>query len=109
MLTISPKGDFDLDGATIRPILFLNQLTHLDITLICAHDRCTHKITNENPEEPIAAMQKIEALSFGPFPCARPANNTIKILTSIAKYCKHLEKSTIHTNVEAVVSKAFQG
>ena len=109
MLSISPEGDFDLDGVTTRPILFLNQLTHLDITLICAQGRCSYKLTDENLEELVAAMPKLKSLSFGNFPCAHPANNTIKSLTSIAKHCKHLEQLAIHTNVEAIVTRVLQG
>ena len=108
MLSISPEGDFDLDGATIRPILFLNQLTYLDITLICAQGRCPYKLTDENLEELVAAMPKLEVLSLGTFPCAHPANSTIKSLASIAKHCKHLEQLNIHINAEAIVVRALQ-
>lgn len=109
MLFVTPEGDFDLDKTTIRPFLFLNQLTQLDITLVCTQDRCSYKLTDEDLEELVAAMPKLEILSFGSFPCARSVNNTVKSLTSIAKHCKHLEQLAIHINVEAIVTRALQG
>ena len=109
MLFVTPGGDFDLDKTTIRPFLFLNQLTQLDITLVCTQDRCSYKLTDEDLEELVVAMPKLEILSFGSFPCARPVNNTVKSLTSIAKHCKHLEQLVVHINVEAIVTRALQG
>jgi len=108
VLAIHPKGDFDLDGTTVRPILFLNQLTDLEITLICA-DRCAYKLSDENLDELVRAMPKLKQLSLGPFPCTRLVDNTIKSLTSAAKHCKHLEHLAIHINVVAVVTGVFQG
>jgi len=108
MLFVSPEGDFDLDGTTIRPFLFLNQLTQLDIALVCTQDQCAYKLTDENLEELVAAMPKLEILSLGSFPCAQPANNTVKSLASIAKHCKHLEQLAIHINVEEIVTRALQ-
>ena len=108
MLTIQPKGDFDLDGTTIRPILFLNQLTNLDISLICA-GRCAYKLTDENLDELVKAMPKLEQLSFGPYPCARLVDNTIESLTSVAKHCKHLKHLATHINVVSIVTGMLQG
>jgi len=66
ILFVSPEGDFDLDRTTIRPFLFLNQLTQLDITLVCTQDRCSYKLTDEDLEELVAAMPKLEILSLDP-------------------------------------------
>jgi len=102
-LSITPEGDFDLDMAALRPLLFLNQLTYLEITFLCSQDRCPHNLSDKNLEELVKAMPKLELLSLGPIPCAQPANSTLKSLVSIAKHCKHMQTLIIHTNVEAIV------
>lgn len=107
-LSISPEGDYDLDRTTIQPLLFLNQLMRLEITLICHRGRCPYKLSDENLEELVKAMPKLRTLCLGTFPCTRPANSTIKSLVSIAKYCKHLEDMIIHTNIEAIVTEVFE-
>ena len=109
VLLINPEGDFDLDGATVQPILSLNQLTHLEITPVCGRDRCPYKLSDQDIEGLVTAMPRLEQLSLGPFPCSQPANNTIKTLISTAKHCKRLEQLVIHTNVGAIVAGVFQG
>lgn len=108
-LTVTPDGDFDLDRATIRPLLFLQQLTRLEITLSCHQERCPYKLSDENLEELIKAMPKLETLCLGPIPCSHPADNTIKSLVSIAKHCKNLAELSIHINPEAIVAEVLQG
>jgi hypothetical protein len=103
-LSISPEGDYDLDRTTLQPLLSLNQLTRLEINLLCNPERCSYKLSDEDLEELVEAMPKLELLLLGPFPCSRPANVTVKSLVSIAKNCKHLEELIIHTNVEAIVA-----
>ena len=107
-LSISPEGAFDLEEATIRPLLFLNQLTMLEIGLHCSPDRCLYKISDKDLEELVKAMPKLKSLCLGQFPCSRPADNTMKSLVSIAKHCKHLEELIIHINIEAIVAGVFQ-
>ena len=107
-LSISPEGEFDLDEVTIRPLLFLNQLTMLDISMVCLRGRCPYKLSDENLEELVKAMPELRTLCFGLFPCSHPANNTIKSLVSVATYCKHLEELAIHTNVEVIVTGVFE-
>lgn len=106
-LTISPENFFDLDTALIRPLLFLNQLTDLDIGVFCLNT-CPFKLTDEDIEELVRALPKLESLRFGHLPCSHPANSTVKSLVSIAKHCKHLNDLVIHTNVEAIVNEASQ-
>jgi len=107
-LSISPEGDYDLDRTTIQPLLFLNQLTTLEITLICRQGQCPYKLSDENIEELVKAMPELRTLCLGMFPCAHPANSTIKSFVSIAKYCKHLEELIIHTNIEVIVTEALE-
>ncbi|KAF9647205.1 hypothetical protein BDM02DRAFT_3117461 [Thelephora ganbajun] len=107
-LSIFPKGGLELDMAIIRPLLCLNQLTHLEIMLICSRNSCPYGLSDEDLEELVKAMPKLRLLSLGSVPCSRPVNNTIKSLVAIAKHCKHLDRLVIHTNVEAIVNGAFQ-
>ena len=107
-LSIAPKGDFNLDTATIQPLLFLNQLTFLDIQMLCGQDRCPYKLSDKNLEDLVRAMPKLSSLSLGAVPCSQPASTTMKSLVSIAKYCKHLEDLIIHTNIEAIVGGVFE-
>ena len=108
-LSINPKGDVDLNGAAMRPILFLTQLTNLEIRFFCDQGRCAYKLSDENLEELVTAMPKLRLLSLGSFPCSRPANSTLKSLASVARHCKHLEQLSIHTNVGAIVNGLLQG
>jgi len=107
-LSITPDGIFDLDGATIQPLLFLSQLTLLEISLLCDHGRCPFKLSDGDLEGLVKAMPKLTLLSLGPIPCSHPANSTMKSLVSIAKHCKYLEELIIHTNIEAIVTGVFE-
>ena len=107
-LSITPDGAFDLDEATIRPLLFLYQLTRLEISLYCGQDRCLYKLSDTNLEELVKAMPKLKSLCLGRFPCSHPANSTVRGFVSIAKHCKHLEELVIHANIEAIVAGVFQ-
>ena len=107
-LSITSGGGFDFDGVIIQPLLFLNQLTTLEINLLCSQDRCPYKLSDKDLEALVKAMPKLISLCLGQIPCSRPANNTMKSLVSIVKHCKHLEELIIHTNVEAIVAGAFQ-
>ena len=107
-LSVTPEGDFDLDGTTIQPLLFLTQLTTLEIGMVCGPDRCPYKLSDADLEELVKAMPKLQLLSLGPIPCSHPANSTMKSLTSIAKHCGRLEELVIHTNIEAIVAGVSQ-
>lgn len=108
-LTIAPWGDFDLDMATICPLLSLNQLTLLEVMVHCSLDGCPYKLSDENLEELVKAMPKLEILCLGPVPCFHPANNTIRSLVCIAKHCKNLTELSIHINSEAIITEVLQG
>jgi hypothetical protein len=82
-------------------------MTHLEIEMLCGR-RCPFKLSDEDLEELVKAMPKLESLFLGSFPCSHPANNTIKSLVSIAKHCKRLCELVIHTNVEAVIDGVSQ-
>ena len=104
---IRPEGRFDVDTAFIRPLLFLAQLTDLEIEILCGR-QCPFKLSDEDIEELVKAMPKLESLCLGSFPCSHPANNTIRSLMSIATHCKHLNELVIHANVEAVIDEVSQ-
>ena len=106
-LTIYPEGRFDLDKAFVRPLLFLKELSILDIGLICTPP-CPYLLSDEDLDELVKALPKLSSLNFGHFPCSHPANTTIKTLVSIAKHCKHLTEFVIHTNVEAIANEVSQ-
>jgi hypothetical protein len=106
-LTISPEGRFNLDRAFIRPLLLLKELSYLDIGLVCTSP-CPYRLSDEDFDELVKAMPKLESLTFGNFPCSHPANNTIRTLASVAKHCKHLKELVIHTNVEAIINGVSQ-
>ena len=103
-LSITPEGDFNLDGAALRPLLFLNQLTMLEVWLHCSQGQCPYKLSDENLEALVKAMPKLKSLCLGSIPCSHPANTTLKSLVSIAKYCKYLDELVIHTNVETIIA-----
>jgi hypothetical protein len=105
--SITPDGRFNVDTAFIRPLLFLTQLTDLDIEIHCGR-QCPFKLSDQDIEELVKALPKLESLCLGSNPCSRPANNTIRTLVSIATHCKHLFELVIHTNVEAVIDGVSQ-
>ena len=107
-VTISPRGYFDLDKEFIRPLLFLTQLTRLAIEFNCRRNWCPYKLSDEDFEELVKTMPKLEELSLGMFPCPLPANNTVRSLMAIAKHCKHLNDLSIHINVEAIIAGVSQ-
>ena len=102
-LTINPDGRFELDKAFVRPLLLLKELSALNIVFMCTPP-CPYMLTDEDLDELVKALPNLRSLKFGTSPCSGPANNTIKTLISIAKYCKHLTELVIHTNVEAIVN-----
>ena len=107
-ISIAPEGNFDLDGAAIRPLLFLNQLTLLEVDVRCGQNRCAYKLSDKDLEELVKAMPKLKSLSLVRFPCSRPADSTMKSLVSIAKLCKNLEELIIHTNIEVIIAGVFR-
>ena len=107
-LVIYPEGPFELDRTFVRPLLFLQELSVLDIGLVCPEPICLYRLSDEDLDELVKALPKLKSLRFGCIPCDHPADNTIKTLVSIAKHCKHLDELLIHINVEAIINEVAQ-
>ena len=102
-LTISLRhNSLKVDGRTIEHLLFLKQLTTLEIFSLCSPDECSYELSDEDIEKLVMAMPKLKNLDLGGNPCSTPANNSVKSLIAIAKHCKRLEIMTIHINAGAV-------